>query len=106
MTKVWFEDGTTSLVKASKDDVFSKEAGLAFAIVKRLYGTPDKLGNYGSGGYMMELKRVIGKAYDQSPLTAKIHAEKEARRKAREAEARKKEMSKGKPAGNPRGKRS
>lgn len=64
-TKVYFEDGTTSLVKASKDDKFSKEAGLAFAILKRLLGTPDDRGNYISNGYMMELKRIVEKAYDQ-----------------------------------------
>lgn len=84
VTKVWFEDGTTSMVRASKDDTFSKEAGLAFAIVKRLYGTPDDRGNYGSAGYMMELKRIIDKAYDQTPVTRKREAEKAARRKAKD----------------------
>ena len=98
VTKVWFEDGTTSMVKASKDDTFSKEAGLAFAIVKRLYGTPDDRGNYGSAGYMMELKRIIEKAYDQTPATRKRAAEKDARRKAKEkAGADTKKISNGKP---------
>lgn len=96
VTKVWFEDGTTSSVRVSKDDVFSKEAGLAFAIVKRLCGTPDERGNYGSGGYMMELKRIVERAYDQTPLTRKMHAERDARRKARAAMA---------PKGTPPGKK-
>ena len=98
VTKVWFEDGTTSMVRASKDDTFSKEAGLAFAIVKRLYGTPDDRGNYSSAGYMMELKRIIEKAYDQTPVTRKRDAEKATRRKAKEkAGADTGKISNGKP---------
>ena len=98
VTKVWFDDGTTSSVRVSKDDTFSKEAGLAFAIVKRLYGTPDDRGNYGSGGYMMELKRVIERAYDQTPLTRKMREERAAKRASREKaekEAPKKSARKG-----------
>ena len=98
VTKVWFEDGTTSMVRASKDDTFSKEAGLAFAIVKRLYGTSDDRGNYGSAGYMMELKRIVDKAYDQTPITKKRNAEKAARSRAMEkADANSKNISNGKP---------
>lgn len=98
VTKVWFEDGTTSMVRASKDDTFSKEAGLAFAIVKRLYGTPDDRGNYSSAGYMMELKRIIERAYDQTPATRKRAAEKAAQKKAKEkAGADTRKISDGKP---------
>lgn len=103
VTKVWFEDGTTSMVRASKDDTFSKEAGLAFAIVKRLYGTPDDRGNYGSAGYMMELKRIVDKAYDQTPITKKRNAEKATRKKAKEkADVNSKNISNGKPGGKSR----
>lgn len=37
-TIVWFNDGSKTVVKCQKDEVFDKEKGLAMAIVKRLYG--------------------------------------------------------------------
>ena len=37
-TIVFWNDGTKTVVKCSKDDKYSKEAGLAFCIMKKLYG--------------------------------------------------------------------
>ena len=37
-TIVYWKDGTKTVVKCSKDDKYSKEAGLAFCIMKKLYG--------------------------------------------------------------------
>lgn len=71
VTKVWFDDGTTSLVRCSKTDVFSKDAGLAFALIKRLFGTIDGRNQAQSDGYMCELSRIIGKAYDQKAAEKK-----------------------------------
>lgn len=70
-TKVYFNDGTSVLVKASKDDKFSKEAGIAYAIVKRLMGIPGKNGVVDSNGYMEELKRIVDGAFDQEATEAK-----------------------------------
>lgn len=43
-TIVFWKDGTKTTVKCRKDkgDVFSKETGLAMAIVKKLYGNKGK----------------------------------------------------------------
>ena len=43
-TIVFWKDGTKTIVKCRKDkgDVFSKETGLAMAIVKKLYGNKGK----------------------------------------------------------------
>jgi len=91
VTKVWFDDGTTSLVRCSKTDSFSKDAGLAFALIKRLFGTIDDRNRACSDGYMCELSRIIKKAYDQ---------------KAAEKKSEKKDppgKPQGKPAKNPKG---
>lgn len=37
-TIVFWNDGTKTVVKCSKDDKYNKEAGLAFCIMKKLYG--------------------------------------------------------------------
>ena len=37
-TIVFWNDGTKTVVKCSKDDKYSKEVGLAFCIMKKLYG--------------------------------------------------------------------
>ena len=71
VTKVWFDDGTNSLVRCSKGDSFSKDAGLAFAILKRLFGTIDDRYQAQSDGYMCELSRIIKGAYDQKKASEK-----------------------------------
>ena len=76
VTKVWFDDGTTSLVRCSKGDSFSKDAGLAFAILKRLFGTIDDRNQAQSDGYMCELSRIIRGAYDQKKASEKKASEK------------------------------
>ena len=37
-TVVFWEDGTKTIVKCQKGDSYSKETGLAMAIIKKLYG--------------------------------------------------------------------
>lgn len=65
VTKVWFKDGTSVTIKTSKGDVFSKEVGLCYAIIKRILGVPDEKGEIRSDGYMNRLKKICGSAYDQ-----------------------------------------
>ncbi len=38
VTVVFWEDGTKTIVRCQEGDTYSKEAGLAMAIVKKLYG--------------------------------------------------------------------
>ena len=42
--KVFFQDGTSVEVRCSEADHPSKDAAIAFAIMKRLYGVPDENG--------------------------------------------------------------
>lgn len=65
VTKVWFKDGTSVTIKTSKGDVFSKEIGLCYAIIKRVFGVPDEKGEVKSDGYMNKLKKMVDSAYDQ-----------------------------------------
>lgn len=80
-TKVWFEDGTSVLVKTSSTDRFSKELGLVYALIKRLFGTPDEKGNVSSDGYMCELKRLSESAYDQKAAESRKKSPEEGAKK-------------------------
>ena len=105
-TKVFFKDGTNVLVKTSKDDKFSKEVGLVYAIVKRLFGVPGPNGAVDSNGYMEKLKGFSDAAYDQKAESAKKDAELAAK-KAKEKKAKEKKPSGKKPSGKkPSGKKA
>lgn len=64
-TKVWFKDGTSVSIRTSKGDSFSKEVGLCYAIIKRIFGVPNEKGEIQSDGYMNRLKKICDSAYDQ-----------------------------------------
>lgn len=92
-TIVTFKDGTKVCVKACEKDTFTKEAGLMYALVKRLYANDiDGNGYLKSTGLGEKINKVIEGAFDQK----KAEAEKRAklREKAKRKEAAKKEAEK------------
>ena len=94
------KDGKEVLVKSGKFATVAteaaKEAGLVYAIVKRLVGAVDeKTGNVSGNGFGRQLKEVVAKAYDTQykkvwgdvfkDLCRKEHEERQAAAKARKA---------------------
>lgn len=59
-TIVYWTDGTKTVVKAGKDDIFDKETGLAMAIAKRVFMS------YGCAYPRGRFKRIISEAQDCS----------------------------------------
>ena len=63
--KIWFKDKTYVEVRCSKEDHPSKDAAIAFALMKRLYGVPDencKIVDANVGGH---LRKLVESAFDQ-----------------------------------------
>jgi hypothetical protein len=91
-TVVTFNDGTKVCVKACEKDTFSKDDGLMYALVKRLYANDiDDNGYLKSRGLGEKINKVIEGAFDQKK------AEAEKRAKLRE-KAKRKEAAKAKEA--------
>lgn len=89
-TIVTFKDGTKVCVKACEKDTFTKEAGLMYALVKRLYANDiDDNGYLRSRGLGEKIGKVIEGAYDQKKADADKRAKlrEKAKRKA-EAKAK------------------
>ena len=84
-TIVTFSDGSKVCVKCCEKDKFSKEAGLIYAIVKRLYANDieKKSGYMKSTGLGEKLNKLINGALDQK------EQERERRRKQKEKQAKK-----------------
>lgn len=84
-TIVTFSDGSKVCVKCCEKDKFSKEAGLIYAIVKRLYANDieQKSGYMKSTGLGEKLNKLINGALDQK------EQERERRRKQKEKQAKK-----------------
>lgn len=84
-TIVTFSDGSKVCVKCCEKDKFSKEAGLIYAIVKRLYSNDieKKSGYMKSTGLGEKLNKLIKGALDQK------EQERERRRKQKEKQAKK-----------------
>ncbi len=84
-TIVVFSDGSKVCVKCCEKDKFSKEAGLIYAIVKRLYSNDieKKSGYMKSTGLGEKLNKLINGALDQK------EQERERRRKQKEKQAKK-----------------
>lgn len=84
-TIVTFSDGSKVCVKCCEKDKFSKEAGLIYAIVKRLYSNDieKKSGYMKSTGLGEKLNKLINGALDQK------EQERERRRKQKEKQAKK-----------------
>lgn len=87
-TTVFFEDGTKSVVQNCENDpvkfnedgtasVESKEAGIVYAIAKRIFGTLDeKTGIVNGGAFGAKLRKLVKTAYDENVARAKIAEEK------------------------------
>ena len=68
-TIVTFSDGTKVCVKANENDNFSKEVGLMYALVKRLYANDvDENGYLKSTGLGEKINKIIKNAVDQKKI--------------------------------------
>ena len=63
--KIWFKDKTYVEVRCSKEDHPSKDAAIAFAIMKRLYGVPDENGKIVDANVGGHLRKLVESAFDQ-----------------------------------------
>lgn len=80
-TIVTFKDGTKVCVKTCKGDTFSKETGLIYALVKRLYANDtDENGYLKSKGLGEKIAKVVEGAVDQKKLEAERKAKREAKK--------------------------
>ena len=70
-TIVTFSDGTKVCVKANENDKFSKEVGLMYALVKRLYANDvDENGYLKSTGLGEKINKIIKNAVDQKKIAS------------------------------------
>ena len=70
-TIITFSDGTKVCVKANENDKFSKEVGLMYALVKRLYANDvDENGYLKSTGLGEKINKIIKNAVDQKKIEA------------------------------------
>lgn len=94
-TIVTFKDGSKVCVKACEKDTFTKEAGLMYALVKRLYANDiDDNGYLKSRGLGEKINKVIKGAFDQKKAEADKRAKQRAKAKAKEAKAKEDAKSK------------
>lgn len=63
--KIWFKDKTFVEVRCSKEDHPSKDAAIAFAIMKRLYGVPDENGKIVDANVGGHLRKLVESAFVQ-----------------------------------------
>lgn len=84
--KVYFVDGTWVLLKTTQGDMFDKERGLVYALVKRMMGTPDPITHEVKGcGYMSALHHMIDSATDQKKNREEKEKEKAAKKEQSDA---------------------
>ena len=70
-TIVTFSDSTKVCVKANENDKFSKEVGLMYALVKRLYANDvDENGYLKSTGLGEKINKIIKNAVDQKKIAS------------------------------------
>lgn len=86
ITIVWFVDGTKTIVKCSAGDTPDRQTAIAYAILKRMYGTANDDGTVDSTGFGSWLKKLVDSAFDQKLA--------EANEKQRKAEAKAAHMAK------------
>lgn len=86
VTIVWFVDGTKTIVKCSAGDTPDRQTAIAYAILKRMYGTANDDGTVDSTGFGSWLKKLVDSAFDQKLA--------EANEKKRKAEAKAAHMAK------------
>ena len=89
-TIVTFSDGSKVCVKACSKDKFSKETGLIYAILKRLYANDveEKTGYLRSSGLGEKINKILNMAIDQK------EQERERRRKQKAKQAKKEKAKK------------
>lgn len=93
-TIVTFKDGTKVCVKACENDTFTKEAGLMYALVKRLYANDiDDNGYLRSRGLGEKIGKVIEGAYDQKKAEADKRAKQREKAKRKEAAKAKEKLA-------------
>lgn len=63
--KIWFKDKTYVEVRCSKEDHPSKDAAIAFALMKRLCGVPDENGKIVDANVGGHLRKLVESAFDQ-----------------------------------------
>ena len=63
--KIWFKDKTSVEVRCSEADHPSKDAAIAFAIMKRLYGVPDENGKIVDANVGGHLRKLVKSAFVQ-----------------------------------------
>lgn len=63
--KIWFNDKTSVEVRCSEADHPSKDAAIAFAIMKRLYGVPDENGKIVNANVGGHLRKLVESAFVQ-----------------------------------------
>ena len=63
--KVFFQDSTSVEVRCSEADHPSKDAAIAFAIMKRLYGVPDENGKIVDANVGGHLRKLVKSAFVQ-----------------------------------------
>ena len=63
--KIWFKDKTSVEVRCSEADHPSKDAAIAFAIMKRLYGVPDENGKIVDANVGGHLRKLVKSAFYQ-----------------------------------------
>ena len=63
--KIWFKDKTSVEVRCSEADHPSKDAAIAFAIMKRLYGVPDENGKIVDANVGGHLRKIVKSAFVQ-----------------------------------------
>ena len=94
-TIVTFKDGTKVCVKACKTDKFSKETGLIYALVKRLYANDtDENGYLKSRGLGEKISKLVEGAIDQKKIEAERKAKRDAK-KAKKSEEKKEDVAPG-----------
>ena len=93
-TIVTFKDGSKVCVKACEKDTFTKEAGLMYAIVKRLYANDiDENGYLKSTGLGSDINKVIEGAFDQKKAEAEKRAKLREKAKRKEAAKAKEKLA-------------
>lgn len=89
-TRVFFKDGTTSSVRCSEKDTYSKDSAVAFAVLKRLFSNINEKGEADGKGFSSFLhKCVTVKAFDQAEYEANKKKELAAKGKDKKAPAKK-----------------
>lgn len=91
-TIVWFVDDSKVIVSCSGHDTYDRQTAVAYALVKRLFGTVDpKTGLVDGAGIGRKLEDIAAKGFDQDSKDAVVAAKK-AKAQAKHKAAQKKQQ--------------